>query len=575
MTTTPLAGLVEEEERLEGGAKALAVLRLALAVLAIGVTLALTLTSAGAEAGTRIFGLHPVYSVAVVVCALDVVYLLFLRRLRPQPARVALLAAVGISTDILVTSALIYLTGGYQSPYLPLVFVWVIAAGTVLSGRAAFGAASLAVVFLSAASLLRHFGVYPGGMPARPEESAELWRAGGFHLAQAGAFYLVAALAGVLSKRLAAARLLADEVLASLNEGLLVLDGRGRISFSNREAERLLGTRLTAGEYLARALARPDLAPVRALLLESRERFEPHRVELPISVKGMPGALAISGAAVRDSRENFRGLIAVISDRSAEKALEIATRLAEQRRRLGELAMSIAHEIRNPLAAIRGAAQEIGRERGISATGRELTGVVVAESDRLDRIVTDFLTFARPRPPIFGRVDLRELAGEALELLGRGLSAGKRVELVNDVPAGTVCQADADQIRQALLNLGLNSIAAIEGAGRIRISTRAAQLGEFLAGMAPEQRARQALLASADQRRPGLCLEAADDGAGMDLATLARAGEPFFTTRSDGTGLGLAIVERVAAAHGGAVNLTSAPGRGTAVTLWLPETQEK
>jgi signal transduction histidine kinase len=143
------------------------------------------------------------------------------------------------------------------------------------------------------------------------------------------------------------------------------------------------------------------------------------------------------------------------------------------------------------------------------------------------------------------------------------------------LPAGTVCQADADQIRQALLNLGLNSIAAIEGAGRIRISTRAAQLGEFLAGMAPEQRARQALLASADQRRPGLCLEAADDGAGMDLATLARAGEPFFTTRSDGTGLGLAIVERVAAAHGGAVNLTSAPGRGTAVTLWLPETQEK
>ncbi len=577
--TTPLAGLVEEEERLEGGAKALAVLRLALAVLAIGVTLALTLTGSAADSADRPlikpFGLHPVYAIAVLACAFDVVYMFALRRLRSGTAWIAALAAIGIAVDVTLTSALIYLSGGYASPYLPLMFVWVIATGTVLSGRAAFAAASLAVVFLSAASLLKHFGVYPGGVPGRPEESAELWRAGGFHLAQAGAFFLVAALTGALSKRLAAARLLADEVLASLNEGLLVLDGRGRITFSNREAERLLDARLATGDYLARALSRPDLAPVKALLLESKERFDPQRVEVSGPPAGPRSALAVSGTAVRDSRGGFRGLIAVISDRSVEKALEAATRLAEQRRRVGELAMSIAHEIRNPLAAIRGAAQEIARERAISSTGRELAGVVVSESDRLDRIVTDFLTFARPRPPILGRTDLRALAGEALELLGRSLGPGKKVALLNDVPAESVCQADADQLRQALLNLGLNSLAAINASGRIRISARDATLGGFLAGMAPGRRARHASLPPSELTRPGICLEVADDGVGMDLETLERAGEPFFTTRPDGTGLGLAIVERMAASHGGAVNLASAPGQGTAVSLWLGRPQEE
>ncbi|HOX05985.1 MAG TPA: ATP-binding protein [Planctomycetota bacterium] len=573
--TTPLARFVDEEERLEGGAKALAVLRLALAVLAIGVTLAMALAGTGTEAAIRLFGLHPVYSAAVAVCALDVAYMILLGRARGDAGRTAMLAAAGIGLDILVASALICLTGGYSSPYLPLVFVWVIAAGTVLSGRAAFAAASLAVVFLSAASLLRHFGVIPGSLPGGPEEGAELWRAGAFHLAQAGAFFLVAALAGALSKRLAAARLLADEILASITEGLLVIDGRGRISYANREAERLLGVRLPSGEALPAQATSAPLAGVLGLLSGARDSLSPRLVDLPAGPGGPPSAISVSGAAIRDGRGAFRGLIAVVSDRSAEKALEAATRLAEQRRRLGELAMSIAHEIRNPLAAIRGAAQEIGREKGISTTGRELTDVVVSESDRLDRIVTDFLTFARPRPPLFARVDLHALAAEALDLLGRGLGPGKRVELINDVPPGTLCQGDADQLRQALLNLGLNGIAAAQGQGRLRVSARRATLEEFLAGMASERRARQPAPPASRQGSAGYCLEVADDGAGMDLTTLSRAGEPFFTTRPDGTGLGLAIVERVAAAHNGAVNITSAPGRGTAVTIWLAEHLEK
>lgn len=564
--STPLYALVEEEERLEGGAKALAALRLLLASLAIAVTLTLA-AAEGRLTGAQIFGHHPVYSVAVLVCAVDLAYLFLLRRARAA-GRLAMLIAAGLALDILMGAALVHLTDGFSSPFLPLLFVWIIAAGAVLSGRAAFGAASLAVVCLSIGLVLRSSGHHE-----------ELWRAGAFHLAQSGALFIVAFLAGQLSRRLAAARLLADDVLASLHEGLLVLDARGRISFANPQAGRLLGAELASGEYLARALSRSDLAPVRALLLEARERFEPQRVELPGHTNGRPAALAVSGTAVRDSKARFRGLIAVISDRSAERALEAANRLAEQRRRVGELAMSIAHEIRNPLAAIRGAAQEIGREKNISPTGRELASVVISESDRLDRIVTDFLTFARPRPAIFARVQLRELAAEVLDLVGRSVGPERRMELVNDVSAGACCQADTDQLRQALLNLGLNSLTAMNDgrAGRIRFSSRQASFGEFLSTFKPERRARYAPPSALPETlsRAGVVLEVADDGAGMDADTLERAGEPFFTTRPDGTGLGLAIVERVAAAHGGALDIASTPGHGTCVSMWLAAAQEQ
>jgi len=569
--TTPLAGLVEEEERLEGGARGLAALRLLLASLAIAVTLTLRVATEGTEAAAQLFGVHPVYTVAVAACIVDVVYLFALRHARAA-RRLALLVAAGLGADILMTSTLVYLTRGYASPYLPLLFVWVIAAGAVLSGRAAFGAASLVVVCLSSALILRHFSVYPGDGLERPAEVGGLWQAGAFHLAQSGAFFIVAYLAGVLSRHLAAAQLLADEVMASLHEGLLVLDRYGRVSFANRRAARLLGVELPRRAAMEEALSGERLPPARALLASQR-RFGPVLVELPGVVEGgEPLTLAISGTAVRSPRGAFRGLIAVISDRSAERALSAARRLAEQRRQLGELAMSIAHEIRNPLGAIRSAVQEIGREPALSATGKELADVVLAESDRLDRIVGDFLTFARPKPPALTTVRLRNLVADAQEIAARSIPPGKAVEVVNEVDAGTICLADADQLRQALLNLDLNAIAAIDGAGRVRVSARPMGRAEFLSALPADRRARLSAVAPMDwgASRPGLVLEVADNGTGMDPEALRRAGEPFFTRRAGGTGLGLAIVERIASAHGGAVNVTSEPGAGTTVQIWLP-----
>ncbi len=574
--TTALAGFVDEEERLENGAKGLAALRLLLAILAIAVTLILEAARQGAGAGgPRLFGMHPVYSVAVAACAVDVVYLFLLRyaRLARRAAgRLAVLIAVGLGLDILMGAALVYLTGGYESAFLPLLFVWVIAAGTVLSGRAALGAASFAVVCLSTAAVVRYLGVYPYEAVGEAMPSTKLWTASAFHLAQSGALFIVAYLSGVLSKRLTAAQLVADQVLSSLEEGLVVLDRDLRVRMANPKAKALLGVKLPRGADAAEAVGGERLEMVRRLLT-SRGKFGPALVALSAAGGGEELTLAVSGSPVRSPHGAFRGLIAVISDRSAERELEDARRLAEQRRAVSELAMSIAHEIRNPLGAVRSAVQEIGREPELSAGGKELVDVVLAESDRLDRIVTDFLTFARPRPPVIAPVALRALVAEAQETITRSAGEDVELEFVNEVPEDVELIADAGQLRQVLLNLGLNAAAAIDGAGRIRVSVREAGLGEFLEGMSSARRARLTAvgLVEAHAARRGLVLSVSDDGGGMPPDVLGRAGEPFFTTRADGTGLGLAIVERVAAAHGGAVNIRSAAGEGTAVEIWFPE----
>lgn len=562
--------MVEHGERLLRGARGVAALRLFLACLAISVTVALQVSGQGLAAdGGRLLGWHPVYWAAIITCGLDVVYLVLLRLLRGGRGTAAVVAS-GLAGDVLLGTVLVYLTGGHESAFLPLLFVWIISAGSLFSARMAYAAASLTVMFLSAGELLRYGGVYP--YAGYPEAAAgeHLRRAAAFHLAQSGALFTVAYLAGALARHLAAAKLVAKQVLAAMRDGLIVLDHRNRILYSNGEAARLLATDLPGGRDISDPLRGERLETVRRRLV-SRQRFGPDIVSLDSPGGGCEFTLALSGSPVLSARGSFQGLVAVISDRSAERQLEEAQRLAEGRRTVAEVAMSIAHEIRNPLAAIRSAVQEIGRERTLSPSGRELAEVVISESDRLDRIVADFLAYARPRPAERIPTELRELAEDTVTLIARSAPPAGGLHIENAVPHGYEVDVDRSQIRQALLNLGLNALGAMLDGGVLRFSARPAGLGEFLSTLSPRRRARQdGALRALPPGTPGVILEVTDNGAGMDAETLGRCGEPFFTTRPDGTGLGLATVERIVAAHGGTINVRSARGSGTAVELWLP-----
>lgn len=237
------------------------------------------------------------------------------------------------------------------------------------------------------------------------------------------------------------------------------------------------------------------------------------------------------------------------SRRLEEKAKE-AERLAY----IGTLASGLAHEIRNPLNSLNLNMQLLEEEIGEGprpSGGRRLMAITRAELSRLERLVTDFLSYARPRPLELEEVPAMELLEHTLEVLAGEVQArGVRIEIA-DRSAGATVRVDRGQMDQLLLNLARNAFAATEATGRQPVLR---------------------LIAGTDQERGSdlVTLEVGDNGEGIPPAARPHIFDLFYSTRKGGSGLGLAIVDRIARAHGGRVEVESALGIGTTFRVLLP-----
>ncbi len=259
------------------------------------------------------------------------------------------------------------------------------------------------------------------------------------------------------------------------------------------------------------------------------------------------------------SLEEIRRLQRIV-DRTAVvmENLRGLEQLKEQHRlaALGTMAAGLAHEIRNPLAGIKGAAQYLQGD----VTGEELddfVSLIVEETDRLNEVVSQFLTYARPFKAITELGDVNELVERALGLIraeGHPEAVQLEARLAEGLPEVPM---DRDRVQQVLLNLIHNALHAIAGAGHIEIRTGVGQL-----------RRRSA------RGRPALVIAVCDDGVGITSEDLKKLFIPFFTTRPKGTGLGLAISRRLIEAHGGEIEARSKPGQGSVFTVRLPLAEE-
>jgi signal transduction histidine kinase len=233
----------------------------------------------------------------------------------------------------------------------------------------------------------------------------------------------------------------------------------------------------------------------------------------------------------------------------ADQILEIEEQLrrADRLSALGELAAGMAHEVRNPLASIRGTAEIL--QDGVAADDprREFSRILIREADRLNRVVQDFLDFARPAPADFARLAVNQLVQEILNLVSfQAEKFGVRVEfLPGAVPK---IAGDGEKLKQAFLNLALNAVQAMPQGGKLAVATAPAQ-GRVV-------------------------LSFKDTGAGIPAAELEQIFDPFFTTRRDGTGLGLAITCRIVRSHGGTIEVDSQIGRGSEFRVYLPAEDE-
>lgn len=503
--------------------------------------------------------------VVVIVLLLTILYIIALRN--PQTA--AKLAHLQILVDVGLISALVYHTGGVDSPFVTLYLVSIVAAAFVLSWRGALLVAACAATLFSLLTLLYGLGQIPDTyMVQMTEAQLRKFRTMGLLdyvrllLLPICAFFLVAVLAGNLSQRLAVARLLHHEVLEGIGEGILVAGPDRKLLYHNQELRKLLVAQQDiTGKPLRELLGETvDDNAAKALAEVSGRRLEishrrPDGMIIPFEVRLIP---------VLEQDGQVRGIIVVLDDITAEKKMEEFFKHKERIDAMGQISATIAHEIRNPLASIRGAVQEIARSVEIPESKKILIDIVLSESDRLDQIITDFLRYARTRPPKLAPVDIGQiLADLRMMLIARPES--KDIEVRFEEPEEVkLFQADAEQLRQIFLNLGVNALQALDGCPEKKVTMRVKPLYLHQAQhMDPKS-------VSSRVDRPGVCVEFSDTGHGMPADVKEQIFEPFFTTKPSGTGLGLAIVERIVQAHEGMISVESHQGKGTTFSVWLP-----
>jgi two-component system sensor histidine kinase PilS (NtrC family) len=271
-----------------------------------------------------------------------------------------------------------------------------------------------------------------------------------------------------------------------------------------------------------------------------------------VTPDGLRLILGYSAAPFEETEEDSASIILNFRDITGIRRMEEALKRADRLAALGELSARMAHEIRNPLAAMSGSVQMLAEQGSIGENDGRLLQIVLRESDRLNKLITDFLAYARPPSPHKVPVDLNTLIEDMCLLLSAD-SRFDNVSIVNRVPPHTQIQADVHQISQVFLNLLHNSAEAMPDGGSIVIDSRF-------------------LLSGADgfRKSPAILVSVSDSGKGIDAETARHVFEPFWTSKAEGTGLGLAVVYRIVDAHGGSISVESPPAGGCCFSIMLP-----
>lgn len=451
-----------------------------------------------------------------------------------------------LAADALLLGGLVAATGGPDSVYTLFYALLVIAAALVLERRNIYILAGLSLTSLALAYGLGWRGWLPASWPHPENSHAALFGLVLSMIALAVTAYLSSRLGGQLAATgellrrqeqiTASLRALNRNIMRSMTGGLLSSDLDGRIYYANPAAEQILGRPMDAsGRTLIQDVLGSEIA--QAPLSQ--------RLEYPW--REASGETRLLGLTITPLLEGAQtvGRVYSFQDLTVLHRQERESRAHDRMSALGRMATGLAHEIRNPLASLAGSVQLLARFAPLDAEQKQLAEVILKESQRLHRVVSDFLAYARDREVHRRRLDLSALLRELLQMAAHRAGPLLAPEIAADLGAAPIwIVGDDDKLRQVFWNLFENATRAMPQGGRLEVSARPSAAG--------------------------IRLEFRDHGCGLRPGSEETIFEPFHSEFPGGTGLGLATAYTIVEAHGGKIWAESPAGGGASFVLHLP-----
>jgi two-component system sensor histidine kinase PilS (NtrC family) len=461
-----------------------------------------------------------------------------------------------IAVDLVIATVVVAQTHGIQSPFVSFYLLIIIYCGLTLGRNGGMIGASLSTILYAGVIVLGHLGLLTAG--GAPVELNYLTFRISLH---ALGFFAVALLGADLSQRLHAVQeeleqkidsleqlqRLTGHIVSSIRSGLFTTDLNGNITLFNGTAEELTEKSRTA------AINHSILEVIGAGLwthIHGADLFRDARPlryeEWLVLPRGCRRFLGYSVSPLLDQERELIGYIVSFQDLTDIKRLEEEVRLKDRMAAIGRMASGIAHEIRNPLAAMRGSVEVLRSHLVFPGPDERLLDILIRESDRLNKFVEDFLIFAKPPQCERKPLDLVPLLHDSVLLLKNSpeVRDKHRVELKMTEQQIPIL-GDADKLRQVFWNLAQNALRAMPSGGTLTVAAKAAEKG-------------------------GGEILFRDTGTGMTEEQKANLFQPFHSSFAGGTGLGLSIIFQIVEDHRGKIHFDSEPGNGTQVTLYLP-----
>jgi two-component system, NtrC family, sensor histidine kinase PilS len=472
--------------------------------------------------------------------------------------RLLLQARIQFTLDVILVTGLVWTSNVIHSPYTALYIVIIATASLFLGPRDTVATSvGCAAAFTGCAlAAINGFGNHPA-TAMDGSLSQAIQAVGLFDIA----FFVVGLLSARLAhyqsrsddrlmaatQSLANLRALHERIVESIRSGLVTTDLQGFIYTFNTAAEEITGYKeknvrgQDASIFFGELKEHINTSVHASEVGETNPRFEADC----LTAEGLRLRLGFTISPLFSEAGETTGMVITFQDLTQIRALEETSRRQDQMAAIGRMAASIAHEIRNPLAAMRGSIQMLRQEMNGEPSQAELMEIILRESDRLNRIISDFLNYARPRSMNHAKVEVGELLHQTFKLLRFSPEVNDRQSVEEELPDGPLfADADAEQLQQVFWNLARNALQAMEDGGTVTAKVEA----------------------NSNNR---LRITFSDTGRGMSPEQVERLFEPF-SSSTGGTGLGLSIVYQIVREHGGTINVRSREGRGTTILIELP-----